>query len=136
MGKYMLNDAYISVNSVVLDDHAMSVGLSINNAELDTTAMGDTWETAIGGMKSWSLSVEFQQDFANSNVDATISAMLGTVVAIEVRPTSDAVGGTNPKWTGNILVSGDYTPVGGSQGDLATVSVTWKGTGALTRATS
>ena len=61
--------------------------------------------------------------------------VVGTVVAIKVRPTTAAISATNPEYSGNVLVS-EYSPLDGSVGDLATTSVSWPGAGALARATA
>lgn len=135
MASFAFTDASVTINSVDLSDHVRSVTLNIEAEDLEDTAMGDTFRSRIGGLKDWSIDIEFNQDFAASEVDATIFPLLGTVVAVEVRPTSAPVSATNPKFSGNVLVS-EYNPLDGSVGDLATTSVSWPGAGALTRATS
>lgn len=135
MAVFALTDASITINSVDLSDHIASVEIDTSAAELDTTAFGDDWMTKIGGLKDWSLRLTFHQDFAASEVDATIWPLLGTTTTCVIKATSDAVGSTNPSYTGDVLVS-EYSPVNGSVGDLATTSVTWPGAGTLTRATS
>lgn len=134
-GTFHFQDPYLSVNSVDLSDHVRSVTLTYNAEELDDTAGGDTHRSRIGGMKDWSLQVEFNQDFAAAKVDATIFSLVGTTTAIEVRPDTDAVSATNPKFTGNVLVT-EYSPLANGVGELATTSATWPGSGALTRATA
>jgi hypothetical protein len=136
MAKYAVLDAYVELATTDMSDHVESVQLVVAVAELETTAMGETWASMIAGLKSWSVQINWHQDHAASDVDATIWPALGTIIALEVRPTSGAVSATNPSFTGNMLIAGDYSPVSGSVGDLAKTSVTWKGTGALTRATS
>jgi len=135
VASFAFTDASVTINSVDLSDHVRSVTLNIEAEDLEDTAMGDTFRSRIGGLKDWSIDIEFNQDFAASEVDATIFPLLGTVVAVEVRPTSSSVSSTNPKFSGNVLVS-EYNPLDGSVGDLATTSVSWPGAGALTRATS
>jgi predicted secreted protein len=135
VASFAFTDASVTINSVDLSDHVRSVTLNIEAEDLEDTAMGDTFRSRIGGLKDWSIDIEFNQDFAASEVDATIFPLLGTVVAVEVRPTSSPVSATNPKFSGNVLVS-EYNPLDGSVGDLATTSVSWPGAGALTRATS
>lgn len=132
---FHFNDAYISINDVVLDDHATSVDLSTDVNILEDTHFGDSWEGKIPGMKSWSATVELSQDFAASSVDATLWAAHGTSVTCEFRPTSDAASATNPKFTGSVIVNYGG-PLGNGVGDRATASVTLTGTGALTRATA
>jgi hypothetical protein len=135
MATFVLTDAYVSVATVDLSDWVTSVSLSVEVDEQEDTAMGDTYRSRLGGLKDWTLDIEFNQDFAGSAVDDTLFALLGTSVAIEIRPDSDAVGASNPKFTGNVLVT-EYSPIDGSVGDLATTSVSWPGNGALTRATA
>jgi hypothetical protein len=125
-------DAYITINATNLSDHCKSVTLTVDAAQLDTSAMGDTYTEMIGGLKSGTLSLTFNDDFAASNVDATLWPLLGTVVAFELRPTSAAVSATNPKWTGSVLIS--QAAVGGGVGELAAKSLTFQTSGTITRA--
>ena len=46
-----------------------------------------------------------------------------------------AVSATNPSYTFSVLVS-EWTPLNGGVGELATASVTWPISGAITKATS
>lgn len=126
----------ITLNSV---DHSADVAaaeLDLQGVELDTTNFGSAgWEEAIGGLKSFTLKLMFQQDFASTTVDDRLWALFNTVTTFALRPTSASVGATNPEYQGSVLVS-QFTPMGGSVGDLLTMDVTWKGTGTVTRATS
>lgn len=135
MASLALTDAYVVVNSVNLSAFVKSVTLNLSAAELDDTAMGDTYTSRIGGLKDGSISLTFNQDFASSAVSQSIDSLLGTVVTFEIRPTSSSVGTTNPKWTGSLLVT-ENVPVAGTVGDLAAVSVTWPTSGTVTRATA
>lgn len=135
MAVFSFNDASVVVNSVDLSDHVAQVTIETSADDLDDTAMGDTYRSRIGGLKDWSVTLRFHQDFAASEVDATIFPLLGTTTTITIKPTSAAVSATNPSYSGSVLVN-DYKPLDGSVGDLAGVSVTWPGAGTLTRATS
>lgn len=132
MASFAFIDATLTVNAVDLSDYVRSVTLNVEADELDDTAMGDTYRSRIGGLKDWSVSVEFNSDFAASLVDATLFPLLGTVVAITTKPTSGAISATNPEYQGNVLIS-QVNPMGNGVGDLATVSVQWPGSGALVR---
>jgi hypothetical protein len=135
MATFVLTDASVTINSVNLSDHVRSVTLDISAEEQDDTAMGSTFRSLKGGLKSGSLSLEFNSDFAAAEIDATIFPILGTSVAFDIRATSGAVSSTNPKYTGSCLVT-QHVPLGNAVGDLATTSVTWPTTGTITRATS
>jgi hypothetical protein len=135
MAEFAFTDASVVIDGTDLSDKVRQVTLTVSADELDKTAMGSTFRSRIGGLKDWSVSLEFNSDFAASEVDATLWPLLGTVATITIKPTSAAVGATNPSYSGDVLVS-QANPMGNSVGDLATVSVQWPGAGALTRATS
>lgn len=135
MATFAFTDASVVVNAVDLSNDTRSVTINVEAEDLEDTAMGDTFRSRIGGLKDWSIDLEFNQDFAASQVDATIFPLLGTVITVTVKATSAAVSATNPSYSGSVLVS-EYNPLDGSVGDLATTSVSWPGAGTLTRATA
>ena len=136
MAVFAFTDASVTINSVDLSDHVRQVSLSLTAEELDTTAMSATgYRTRAGGLKDGSLTLEFNQDFASSEIDATFNGIIGTVVAFVLKPTSGSVSSTNPSYSGNVLIT-EYMPLANAVGDLATVSMTFPTSGAVTRATS
>ena len=135
MAKFVLTDASVTLNSVDLSDHVSSVTLDITAEEILTTSMGETFQSRTGGLKSGQLSIEFQQDFAASEVDATLFPLLGSTTAFVVKPTSGSVSSTNPSYAGNVLVN-SHSPVANGVGELATMSVSFPTSGTITRATS
>jgi hypothetical protein len=135
MAVFLQNDVQVTVNSVDLTDHVASVTWTESAAELETTAMGDSNVTRIGGLKDGSVSIEFHQDFGASSVYATLYPLLGTTTTVELTPTSGAVAATNPKHSASALVV-ELPVIDGSVSDLATVSVTWPLSGAVTVSTA
>ncbi|WP_329187047.1 phage tail tube protein [Actinacidiphila glaucinigra] len=136
MAKMVLTSEYLSLNGVDLSAYTKKAEVSVEVEEKDITTYGDAgWKAVIGGLKSGSIAIDFLQDFAAATLDAIMWPLLGTVVSFEVRPTSAAVGTSNPKWTGNVLIKA-WNPVSGSVGDEATVGVTFPTSGAVVRATS
>jgi hypothetical protein len=135
MAVYMSNDVETIVNSVNLSDHVTSISFVENAAELTTSAMGTSNVTRIGGLKDGSCSIEFLQDFAASEVYITLAALLGTVVTVAVKPVDSSTAATNPAKSVSCLVT-EIPFIDGAVGDLATVSVNWPFTGAVTTATS
>lgn len=130
----VLTDVKVVINSVNLSDHATSLTLTIDVDEQETTAFGATFRARVGGLKDGKLDVEFNQDFAAANVDATIWAALGTVVPFTAKATTAATSATNPEYQGNVLINA-HTPIDGSVGDLAKTKISWPTTGTVTRAT-
>ena len=127
--------ATITINSVDLSDHITQCSLEIAYEDVDTTSFGDAVRTRIGGLGDATLNLTFNQDYASSEVDATLNGLVGTSTAFVLKPTSAAVSATNPTYSGNCIVT-SYTPIGAEVGTLATLSVSWPVTGAITRATS
>jgi hypothetical protein len=127
---------YLSINSNVLNEFTKKAELTIEVEEKDVTNYASLgWKEVTGGLKSGELGCEFLQDFAATKLDAIMWPLLGTVVPFEVRADQAAVGTSNPKYTGSILING-WNPLTGSVGDEATVSLGFPTSGAVTRATS
>jgi hypothetical protein len=137
MGLMVLKQPYVSINSVDLSAFVKSISLPYEMDTVESTAGNATGSKSyITALYGWSLEIEANQDYAAAQVDATLWAAMvaGAAVPIEVRPSTAVVGATNPKWTGNAIITG-YDPFGGAKvGDLITAKPSITGTGALTRA--
>ena len=133
MAVLVLTDAVITVNSIALSDHANSVTLNYEIDSVETTAFGSTGHKFTGGLQNNSLDIEFMQDFAASNVEATVYPLVGTTTTVKVKPTSAATGATNPEYTLTGCFLAAHTPVGAAVGELAMTSLSFTG-GVLTKA--
>jgi hypothetical protein len=137
MAKIVLTDAKVTINSVVLSDHISSITLDTKEDIVETTGFGATGaaKTRVAGLVDNSVTIDFMQDFAAANVEATIYPLIGSTTTIVVQPTSSAASSTNPTYTFSALVS-EWTPLKGTIGSLATASVSWPISGAITKATA
>ena len=135
MARLVLNNASITINSVDLSDRIAAVTITTEIADIPTTAFGDTAVTRIAGLKDSSIQIDFHQDFAATEVEATIYPLLGTTTTVLVKPTSAAVSATNPSDSMSCLVT-SWTPIAGAVGELLTASVTWPVSGEITKATT
>jgi hypothetical protein len=135
LAKFVATDYKVTINGGTVSSSLASVELPIEIDEQETTAFGSEWRTRIAGLKSGSITLEFHQDFAAGALDSILWPLLGTNATVVVVPTSGTVNASNPSYTGTFLVT-QYTPYASTVGDLATVSVSWPLTGALTRATA
>ena len=133
MAVFVLTDAAVTVNSVDLSDYVTSVTLNYEKDSVEVTAMGATGHKFTGGLQNISLDVTFNQDFAASQVAATLDALVGSTTTVVVKPTSAAVGATNPSYTISDAFLAATQPVAGSVGDLAAMSVSFTG-GTLVKA--
>jgi hypothetical protein len=135
MAVLVLTNAYITINSVNLSDHIASVTLTTADDVIETTAFGSTARTRVAGLGDNSIALEFHQDYATSNVEATIYPLLGSTTTVVVKPNGSSTAATNPSYTFTTLVS-EWTPLNGAVGELATASVTWPISGEITKAVS
>lgn len=131
----ILKDAFVSINAVDLSDHVRSVNMDLGVEPQDDTAMGDNTRSAEAGLKIYSLTVEFYQDFATGEIDATLFPLLGaapfTVIVRAVKAV--AVGPTNPNYTGSMILT-KYPPVTGTVGDEHLLSCEFAAAGDIARA--
>jgi len=117
-------------------DYVASVTLNSSIDVVETTAFSSTAaRTRIGGLADNSISLEFHQDYASGEVEATIYPLLGTVTTVTVKPVNTATSASNPLYTASALVS-EWTPLNGAVGELATASVTWPVSGAIVKTTA
>jgi hypothetical protein len=132
MAKTILTSAYLSANAVDLSDHVRSISIDLKTDIVDATCMTNTYKDKLAGFTDWSVEVEFAQDYASGKVDATLFPLIGTSVALIIRPTSAARGPTNPEFTGNGIMD-SYSPLSGKVSDLNTNKVKFQGTATLAR---
>jgi hypothetical protein len=136
MAKMVLLASFVSVGGNNLSTYCNKAEVSVEVEDKDVTTFASLgWKELLGGLKSGELSLEFKQDVAAAALDSIMWPLLGTVVPFEVRLDSAAVGTSNPKYTGNVLING-WNPIEGSVGDEASVSVGYPTSGAVTRATA
>lgn len=135
MAKFYSSTNKITVAGVDLSNSISSVELTVEAADLETTAFGDGWVTKIAGLKQGSVKLDFFADYGAGAVEATLYPLLGTIATVVVQPTNGTVSATNPSYTIPALVT-QHTPVNGAIGDIATFSVTWPSAGTVVKATS
>lgn len=134
MSTFALLNAYTEINSVDLSDHLRQSQLALEATQLNSEAFGDNWTEITGGLKSGTLTLDFLDDFAAAQVDATLWPLFGTVTTFLVRPDAGAVASDNPSYSGSIFIA-QHT-VGGTLNEMAGKSLTLPTSGTISRATS
>ena len=119
MAVLVLTDADITVTGVVLSDKANSVTLNYEIDSVEVTSFGSVGHKFTGGLQNNSCDIEFMQDFAATEVEATIFPLVGTTTTVTVR--------------GTFLAA--HTPVAAAVGELAMTSLSFTG-GTLVKTTS
>lgn len=135
MAIFAYKDVSITINSVDLSDKSAGCVLNYEIEAQDATVFGGN-RASIGGIQNNSLEITFYQDFAASEVEATIFPLVGTTTTVVVKPASSAVSATNPSYTLTGCYLATHTPINATEvGTTAPFTLTFSG-GTLTKATA
>ena len=101
--------------------------------ELEVTAMGDTAHKFVAGLQSNTLTLDFLNEWAASQVMQTLNDAFGQTISVSmITVKGTAVSAANPSYQFSILVN-NLTPVGqGGVAEIATSSVTFTINSAVT----
>lgn len=137
MAKFVVQNPVVLLNAGTVSASVAQCTISIEADDVETTSFGSGGHRErIGGLKSGSVSLDFHQDFGAAGIDSVVFPLIGGTAAVVVRPGGTAIIGTaNPEYRFTALVT-EYSPLDSAVGDLATFSVTWPTTGAITRHTA
>lgn len=136
MSKTVVTSRYVSIGTADVSSALSGASLEITVEEVDKTSLGSAgWREVAAGLKSGSVTLNFQQDFGVGGVDSLLYPLIGTEATVTIRSSSATVSATNPAYSAVVLIS-QYTPINGAVGDLATFDVTFPTVGAVSRATA
>jgi hypothetical protein len=124
MAIYLSNGVVVTLNSVALSDHVTSATINRAFDELEVTAMGDNAHKFVKGLEASTITLDFLNDTAASNVNATLQAAWGTTVALTLKQTSAAVSATNPLFSTTVLVN-NTQDINGDVASISTQSITF-----------
>ena len=124
MAIYLSNGVVVTLNSVALSDHVTMAVINRSFSELSVTAMGDSAEKFVKGLENSTVQLDFLNDTATSNVNATLQAAWGTTVPLTLKQTSAVVSATNPLFSTTVLVN-NTQDINGAPGDISNQSITF-----------
>ena len=124
MAIYLSNGVVVTLNSIALSDHVTSATINRSFDELEVTAMGDTAHKFVKGLEASTITLDFLNDTAASNVNATLQAAWGTTVTLTLKQTSAATSATNPLFSTTVLVN-NTQDINGAVGDISSQSLTF-----------
>ena len=116
----MLNSKVgVKIATVDISDHVSSATLTQNFDELEITSLGDLSHKFVKGLEASTLSLDFFNDFAASQISTLLQTNYGTTVtAVLIPEKGTAVSATNPLYTVSILIN-NVTPI---SGDVASIN--------------
>ena len=101
-----------TVPSIDSSSYVTATTLTQTCDELEVTAMGDLSHRYVAGLQAATLSIDFLNDWAASQVMQTLNAAVGTTLAVSmITVKGTAVSAANPSYQFNILVN-NLTPLG------------------------
>jgi len=136
MGKKVLLDAILSINSNDVTEWCAKVELTDEFEEKDVTTFDSGGaRKVLGGLESGSIGITFRNSHTAGELDEVMWALRRQVVPFTVRADAAVVSTSNPQYSGNLLVN-QWSPIMGSVGDVNEFDVTFPLSGPLVRATS
>ena len=135
MARIVLTNASVTFASTDVSSYVSSVTLSSSLDVVDTTSFGNTARTRVAGLADNQVTIEFFQDFGSGLLESVVYPTIGTSAAMVIKPVAGTTTATNPQYAFNALVS-EWQPLSGAVGELATASVTWPISGAITKTTT
>jgi len=126
----------VKINSVDISDHVSSATLSQIFDELEITSLGDSAHRFVKGLEASTLSLDFFNDFAASQITPTLQAAYGTTVTAVLIPVKGtAVSASNPLYTVSILVN-NLTPIAGDVASINASSISFTCNSTVVQTTS
>jgi hypothetical protein len=136
MAKYVVQNPVVVFAGGTISANVAQATIALEADDIEVTNFaGNGFRERIGGLKTGTLSMELHQDFALASIDSTFFTNLGGTAAVAIRPAGTAAAGSaSPEYSFSVLVT-EYSPIDSAVGDLATFSVSFPITGAVTRGT-
>ena len=135
MAKQVLTNVAVTYGTANTDISAYvtSITLSSTAAEVVTTSMGSSAVTRIQGLIDNSITMELQQDYPTIEKLFFDAFTAGTAVPMTVKPNGTAAASSsNPQYAFSVLPTA-HEMVKGAIGDLATMSISFPISGAITK---
>ena len=127
MPHFVNKDIVVTIDGVNLSDHVSEVSIESERDEVDVTAMGAVNKVMVAGLGDATITMTMFQDFAASEVDATLWPLstTNTAFVVTVKATSAATSTTNPLYSMTSLMYG-YSPISGGIGDASSTELTFR----------
>jgi len=140
VGVKLATAAAPTVPSINISAYVSAVTLTQTVDEIEVTSMGDSAHKYAAGLQAATLTIDFFNDWAASQVMTTLNAAFGTTLAVSmitgVGSAPTTVSATNPTYQFSILVN-NLTPVGnGGVGDEAASSLSFTVNTVVTQSSS
>jgi hypothetical protein len=119
--------------AVDLTDQCRSATITLGVDSLESTAFGDTGHRFVPGLQTVEVELEMYLSYGAGEVEATLSANLGTgTTQLVISPSGTTESSSNPEYTIINMQLVNFTPIAGTVGELSMVTASFVG-GTYTR---
>ena len=136
MAKQILSNVAVTFGTAATDitSYVRQATLSLTAADVTTTSMGSSGAvTRIQGLIDSSVTLDLFQDFPVIEKLFYDAFVAGTAVAMTIKPNGTAAASSaNPQYAFSVVPT-SWSPVSSAVGEIATVSITYPISGAITK---
>jgi hypothetical protein len=122
-----LSNPVVVVNSVDLTDQCTAATFTHRFDQLEATSFGDTARNYVKGLGNHEVTLSMYMSYASSETYATLAALVGTAVNVEIKTATGTPSPTLPNFvlTGGFLA--ELPVISATMGELSTVDITFVG---------
>jgi hypothetical protein len=122
-----LSNPVVTVNSVDLTDQCTAATFTHRFDQLEATSFGDTARNYVKGLGNHEVTLSMYMSYASSETYATLAALVGTAVNVEIKTATGTPSATLPNFvlTGGFLA--ELPVISATMGELSTVDITFVG---------
>ena len=114
--------------AVDLTDQCRSATITLGVDSLESTAFGDTGHRFVPGLQTVEVELEMYLSYGAGEVEATLSANLGTgTTQLVISPSGTTESASNPEYTIINMQLVNFTPIAGAVGELSMVTASFVG---------
>lgn len=133
----VLDNAFVSVGGTDISAYIKKVAVKPKYEAIAGNRMGHTSKVNEAGLQEWVVSLTIKNDFGVGLVDSILWSLFIAKAAftVIVRPTTSAVGTSNPNFTGSSVML-EYSPIDAEHGQQVEATVSLECAGLMSRATA
>jgi len=124
---YLSNPASVKVGSVELGDQCTAAVMTVAYDTLEETTFGSLARTYVKGLETNTCTLTLFNSYATSETYATLLALVGTQVTVEIKPLNAAISATNPVLTLTSTFMPNLPVANMALGELSTIDIEFTG---------
>ena len=124
---YLSNPASVKVGGVELGDQCTAAVMTVAYDTLEETTFGSLARTYVKGLETNTCTLTLFNSYATAETYATLLALVGTQVTVEVKPSSAAISATNPVLTLTSTFMPNLPVANMALGELSTIDIEFTG---------